>query len=828
MPSPASALTESTGDDPRAVARVIILPAAGDTGVLDYATPAALREQIAAGIRVLVPLGNRRAIGLVVETASHSAYPKLKPVLAVIDERAVLDSSGLALCRWIADYYLCSLAEAVGAALPGSVHITLERVVRRNPTAPGDAAAKPANERQRAILDLLAELGEQSVDALQRRVAAPLATTLATLERSGWITIEQRQRGGGQHTRHRRFYRVSRQLTPSETELYARRRPARYEVYRYLAQHPLGRATPNELDATFPNLRARLRALVSDGIVRVESEEIYRQVLSDEAPVDRPVRLGDAQSMAVAAIATSRGFRPFLLWGVTGSGKTEVYLNAIGDVLARGRTALVLVPEISLTHQIVDRVRARFGDDIAILHSGLSDGERWDEWRRIARGEVSIVVGARSAVFAPLPRLGLVVVDEEHDSSYKQDDGTRYQGRDVAVMRAKIAECAVVLGSATPSMETFYNSRTGRYTLLPLRERVDARPMPAVEIVDMRRNSPSGKAVALSPKLIAALDANLTARAQSLLFLNRRGFSNFLQCHQCGEPLCCPNCSVTLTLHRRNAALRCHHCDYTIPIPSTCPACGGLSLGAWGAGTEQVEAALRELLPQARIGRMDRDTTSRKGAQREILARWEQREFDILIGTQMVTKGHDVHGVTLVGVLMADLSLNFPDFRAAERTFQLIAQVAGRAGRGDRPGKVLVQTFQPEHTSLRCAEHHDFAAFAEIELGHRRELLYPPFARLVQIRCEGEDAAATERIAWALHEAAAVTAQTGATPVMLTGPAPAPIEKLRRRHRWQLLLRSASGAAVRRTARAAWANTRKDARAADVRVLVDVDPYNML
>lgn len=816
----------SASPSSNAVARVVVLPAAGDLDVLDYAVPEALHGVLVVGMRVIVPLGSRKVVAIVVERSDASALPQLRDICGVVDADPVLDAAGLALCRWIADYYLCGFADALGAALPGSVHVRLEQRVRRVESPAADAA--PLSPRRREILEYLERSGDVSMDALQRLYGSGARRTIAELVRLGRVTVDWRVRGGEQHTRHRRFYRAARALVPQEANEYARRRPARFEVYRYLVEHPLGRATIGELDATFPNIGARLRDLVRDGIVRIESEEVYRPVLDAEPPRDRRVRLGDAQSVAVAAIAAGSGFRPFLLWGVTGSGKTEVYLHAIADVRARGESALVLVPEISLTHQIVDRVRARFGDGIAILHSGLSDGERWDEWRRIARGEARIVVGARSAVFAPLPRLGIVIVDEEHDSSYKQDDGTRYHGRDVAVMRAKLTGCAVVLGSATPSMETFYNARSGRYTLLELRERVDDRPLPAVEIVDMRRQSSAGRAGALSPVLLAALDANATVQGQSLLFLNRRGFSNFLQCHQCGEPLQCPNCSVTLTLHRAGRALRCHHCDHTIPIPSGCPACGGANLGAWGAGTEQIEASLREQFPRARIGRLDRDTTSKKGAQREILERWQKRELDMLVGTQMVTKGHDVHGVTLVGVLMADLSLNFPDFRAAERTFQLIAQVAGRAGRGARPGRVLVQTFQPDHASLRAAEHHDFAAFAERELGHRRELLYPPFARLVQVRCEGEDAEATERIASELTAVALQRGQSEATPVMLTGPAPAPLERLRRRYRWQLLLRSVSGAAVRRVARSARAATASAARAADVRVILDVDPQNLL
>ena len=807
------------------IARVVVIAAAGDTGVLDYAVDPGLETAVRPGVRVLVPLGARRAVGIVTELAAASSHPRLKKILAALDPQPLLDTSLLQLCRWMADYYLCSFGEAVSTALPGSVRISIERTVRVIQPVPvgGERLAGPAAQ----LLEWLATTGAQTTQAIDARFGAASRTALAALRRRGWVVIDEQVRGGEGPTKHERYYRAACELTPDAAREWRRKRPAQYAVYAYLHAHPLRRARALELHATFPNASAKLAALIKAGMTEVVEEEVYRPVLPAEVGEDRPVELTPAQRAAVRAVVGSLGgeFQTFLLWGVTGSGKTEVYLQSMAACLAAERTALVLVPEISLTHQLVDRVRARFGDRVAVLHSGLSDGERWDEWRRIARGDVAIVVGARSAVFAPLPRLGVVVVDEEHDASFKQEDGIRYNGRDVAVMRAKLAGCPAVLGSATPAVETFHNGQTGRYQMLTLPERVEARPLPAVDIIDLRRAPSVGKLVLVSPRLAAALQANLAARGQSLIFLNRRGFANFLQCLQCGEALMCPNCSVTLTLHRRVRALRCHHCDYTIPPPAACPDCGGLSLSAWGAGTEQVEAALRQMLPGARIGRMDRDTTSRKGSQREIFAAWERREYDVLIGTQMITKGHDVPGVTLVGVLLADASLNFPDFRAAERTFQLITQVAGRAGRGERPGRVIVQTLQPEHLSLRCAAQHDYRTFVEHELAARRELGYPPFARLVQIRCEGENPQATERVVRAVAAQITSAAEKG---VELLGPTPAPIERLRRRYRWQLLVRGVNGAAVRRAARAGHEAVRRQARTAGVRVLVDVDPYGML
>jgi primosomal protein N' (replication factor Y) len=815
------------------IARVVVLPAAGDTGPLDYRVAESQRPQVQPGVRVLVPLRGRRAVGIVAEVGDSSSFTALKTILSVLDEQPVLDSSLLGLCRWMADYYLCSFAEAVSNALPGSVRLRVDRLVRLAEAATPAGVKPPAEQgtklspTEAQVLESLHSRGPQTTGALQRSFGTQTQRALATLQKKGRIVVDDRLHSGNRLTKRIRYYRVARALEADEEQLWRKKRPAQFAVFHYLERHPLRRAADAELRVSFPNLRAKLNALTRAGLVHTTEEETYRPVLPGPTPEDRTVAPTVAQQRAIDAVtaAVADRFQAFLLWGVTGSGKTEVYLRSVGACLVAECEALVLVPEISLTHQLVDRIRARFGSRVAVLHSGLSDGERWDEWRKIARGEATIVVGARSAAFAPLPRLGLVVVDEEHDSAYKQEDGIRYNGRDVAVMRAKLAGCPVLLGSATPAMETFHNGRSGRYKILELPERVEARPLPAVDVVDLRRVPSKGKSVLISPRLVAALQANLTAGGQSLVFLNRRGFANFLQCHQCGDTATCPNCSVTLTIHWRWRALRCHHCEHTLPIPTACPSCASLGLGAWGAGTEQVEAALRRVLPGARIGRMDRDTTSRKGAQRDILLAWERRDYDILVGTQMITKGHDVPGVTLVGVLLADLSLNLPDFRAAERTFQLITQVAGRAGRGERPGRVLVQTLQPQHFSLQCATHHDYAAFAEHELAARRELGYPPFARLVLLRCEGEHLQATEGVARDLAQQLHAHRASGVT---LLGPTPAPLEKLRRRYRWQMLLRGSSAAAVHRAAAEARGAVRPLARRRNVRVLVDVDPYSML
>ena len=806
------------------IARVVLLPVVGGLDELDYRVPSALWRADLPGCRVVLPLGRRRVVGVVCELVTAPAREKLKDVEAVLDDVPVLDRHLLALCRWMADYYLVPLAEAVATALPAPLRIEAERTIALTAALAQDTAVP---EHERELVSALRG-GRHTAGALAsslRLTPAQLNRRLQALRRKGWIEVTETLREHAP-TKHVRFYQA---VTRAEGAASLTRRPALAAIHRYLREHPLRRASLNELRGSFPNVAVKLRALTAAGLVRYHEEEVYRTV-SAPPPPDRTVTPTDDQRQALASIATAEGFAPFLLWGVTGSGKTEVYLRAIADTLANQKTALVLVPEISLTHQLVDRLQARFGERVAVLHSGLSSGERWDEWRRIARGQAPIVVGARSAVFAPLPRLGLIVVDEEHDSSYKQDEGMRYHGRDVAVVRARGARCPVVLGSATPSMESYFNARSGRYRWLELRQRVEARALPTVELVDLRhrgghRTGGKAGALALSAELAAALQANLAAGGQSLVFLNRRGFASVMQCHACGEAIACPNCCVALTYHRAWQALRCHHCDHTVRVPRQCPACGEPALSSWGAGTEQVEATLREMLPGARVARMDRDTMMRKGAQRALLAAWEKGQLDVLIGTQMVTKGHDIPGVTLVGVVLADLSLNFPDFRAAERTFQLLTQVAGRAGRGNRAGRVIVQTLQPDHFSLRHAAKHDFAAFAEEELTHRRELGYPPFSRLALVRVEGEQLAAVERVA---RQAGEHLRTGNDRRLAVLGPAPAPIERLRGRHRWQLLCRAANGTLLRQRVAAARDRLRPQARAAAVRLLVDIDPQSML
>ena len=602
-----------------------------------------------------------------------------------------------------------------------------------------------------------------------------------------------------------------------------------------------GPMTPAALSRRFPRrgVKAALDRLAEAGAVTLEDRlrghvreaRRRKQPLPEEtpgaAPASRAPALTREQRRALGAMDErlgEGGFETVLLHGVTGSGKTEVYLQAMEQVRRRGRQCLILVPEIALTPQLLDRLEARFPGDVAVLHSGLASAERWRQWWRIVHGAVNVVAGARSAVFAPVRNLGLIVVDEEHDPGYKQEEGVRYHARDLAVVRGRIVGCPVILGSATPSVESYHNARSGRYRLAELTGRVESRPMPDVEVVDLK-NGPARPARdgIFSAPLLHALQENHALGRQSLVFLNRRGFASFLQCQACGFVVRCPHCSISLTYHLGRDSTFCHHCGFRRRKADACPGCGNLSLGEVGFGTERVEHELRRLLPKARIGRMDRDTTAPRGAQERIFRSWEKGDLDILVGTQMIAKGHDVGGVTLVGVVLADSSLNLPDFRAAEKTFQIISQVAGRAGRAQGPGRVIVQTLAPGHYCFDRAKVHDYRGFFATETGFRRELGYPPFRHLVHLRLDGAHEGRVARGARELVRG--LRRDPAGDAVEILGPAPAPISRLRNRYRWQILLKGRSRPTLLALARRAVALMPAGKA---VRIHVDVDPYHML
>jgi len=791
-------------------------------GTFTYRDP---RPGVAApiGAQVVVPFGTRTVTGFVVARAATAVagQPAARDIEEVVAGEPAFDEAMIAFGRWVADYYQAPLGEVLRAALPQGEQASAVRAVRltdagrqeleRQPTLVPDAAgADPV------LVALAGAGGELPLRRLIR--AVPRASRLLPrLVDAGLVEV-------GDEVQNRR---------PAPTVAYARLTglpatglPKRAFAKRALAEKLAAAGDGLVVASLAAGERTALRALVTAGVARIEHRPVIRAPEARTIAPPAGIALTPAQAHAVETLtaALAGGFGSFLLQGITGSGKTEVYLRVIAAARAAGRGALVLVPEIALTPQLAARFRARFGEDVAVLHSALPPRERLAAWRRLRAGEVGIALGARSAVFAPVRALGVVVVDEEHDPSFKQEEGVRYHGRDLAVVRAQRAGALAILGSATPSLESAFNVTRGRFTRLVLPERATPRPLPTVTVVDLRRHPPGPDGLFSAP-LAEALGEALAAGEQSILFLNRRGFSTLLLCHACGHVVRCPNCAVSMTYHRGRSRLVCHYCGRLQHVPERCPSCASTRLERIGIGTEHVEAIVRERFPDARVARLDRDTAGDRGAAgsglEEILARMHAGEIDVLVGTQMVTKGHDFPGVTLVGVLKPDQTMNLPDFRAAERAFQLIEQVAGRAGRGDRPGRVVIQTYAPDHPSIVAAATHDYEGFAHDELAAREETGYPPFTRMIALRIDARDGARARAAA----NTAADAARRAGGPVTVRGPAEAPLAMLRGRSRWQVWLSSRERPAVAAAARAAAAAV---SATGDLRLAVDVDPHSTL
>jgi primosomal protein N' (replication factor Y) len=725
---------------------------------LDYLVPETLAERVGIGSRVRVPFRDKSALATVVAVPDHSDAEGIRPIEAVIGEAPILSEELLELARWISVYYCCPIESVMRSLLP--------QVIRR------------------------AEVG--------------------------W--------------KKQLFVQPARKIDDGEIEKLRRRAPRQAELLEVISRLEAPMRAADLLRQTALDNQT-LRALVKRGLAELREEAVVRDPHADEQFVATSnLVLNPEQLLALKEIAQALGSpesaRPILLHGVTGSGKTEIYLQAIRATLERGRSAIVLVPEISLTPQTVERFKGRFAeaqDAVAVLHSHLSEGERHDEWHKIHSGRARIVIGARSAVFAPLTNLGLIVVDEEHENTYKQEEAPRYHARDVAVVRAKIEKCVVLLGSATPSLESYYNAARGKYRLTTLTQRVDENQMPLMRVVDLRQERRKEKAIAiLSEKLRAAIADRLEKREQTILFLNRRGFSTSLLCSNCGEARNCPNCSVALTFHRHLARLSCHLCGHTAAVPKKCPACGKDALIYAGFGTEKVESTVAHIFPKAMVRRMDADSMARKDAYRETLRSFRAGKIDILVGTQMIAKGLHFPNVTLVGIINADLALHLPDFRAGERTFQLLTQVAGRAGRGETPGEVFVQTYTPFSPSIQFARHHDFAGYFQQELEFRERCDFPPFkhAILITVRSAHEARAkfSAETLMRRLKE------RLG-TEFVLGEPTPAPLEKLQGQFRFHILMR---GEAITRLSRLVRETLDKLTFPEDVTVTADVDPYQLL
>ncbi|MCL6453032.1 MAG: primosomal protein N' [Alicyclobacillus sp.] len=717
----------------------------------DYAVPEALTDDVKPGVRVLVPFGRQNCLGYVVGVARAAGAPAdrpLKPVASVLDERPVLTPELLALTEWLTERYVCTRLEAIQAALPGAFRIVLQERYRRT----SRAVAKDVPDAVRRLADTLAAAAQSTAQlvarhgagawlTLQQAIALGLVEPVAVVrdrvsERTAAYLVAAQPAHALLAAEVARRNRAPRQASVLQ-QLRTEGTPADGTLWLELSQHGLRPSDP------------AVKALTAAGLVKVERRVQLRRPASLPTSSSREpgLTLTPWQQRAVASITerlTSGG--QVLLHGVTGSGKTEVYLQSIARCLDGGRSAIVLVPEISLTPQMVARFTERFGDRVAVLHSALSAGERRDAWLLAAGAGPVVVIGARSAVFAPVQSLGLLVIDEAHEPSYKQEETPFYDAREVAQWRAEQAGAALVLGSATPSLAEMARVERGEATLVTLPERVNRQPLPPVEVVDMRDELKAGNRSLFSRALYDGLMAAIGENRQAILFLNRRGYSAFLLCRNCGYRADCPNCDISLTVHRSRSDtwLLCHYCGHTAPVPDVCPDCGADALRPFGVGTQQVEAQLQQLQPGWRTLRMDVDTTSRKGAHQEIIRRFGAGEADVLIGTQMVAKGLDFPRVAFVGVVSADTMLAVPDYRANERAFSLLTQVAGRAGRADVPGRTVIQTYQPDHHAIQAAARHDFAAFYRRERAARETYGYPPFCELAVMMATHSDAALAE------------------------------------------------------------------------------------
>ena len=751
---------------------------------LTYSQPAGRTTPIPAGCCVRVPLGRRKVIGYVLGPASLTDPAGAEPAFAVkaiaevIDETPLFPQTLIPFYRWIARYYHHPLGNVLRTALP---------------LAPTSRSGR-------------------RVSAKTRKTLTPGPVLLSPLQ-SGGTTEEV--------------------LAAVEYSLDGRLKNAEHKALslflddlRSGGNRPVPRSL---LLRRYPGAGPRLTRLVDLGVLCSVNERVYRDPFG-QTPVfhPRPAQLTDEQQQVLEALLPAMdraAFAPFVLFGVTGCGKTEVYLRLVEHALTRGKTALVLVPEIALASQLEAHFYSRFGARLAVLHSGLSDGERFDQWHNVLTGEARVVLGARSAVFAPLEHVGVVIVDEEHEPAYKQEDGLRYNGRDLAVLRAKMAECPAVLGSATPSVVSYHHCLHGKYTLLTMHKRVAEQPLPTVELVDLAATERSRPDLAFSDRLINAMAQTLEQGQQTLLFVNRRGFSSSMLCRDCGAILQCRHCQVSMTLHRSRNLLMCHYCGSTQHPSTLCPACGSPRLSGVGIGSERIEEEVRQLFPEARIARLDSDTTANRRHYLATLQAVRTRQVDMLIGTQMIAKGLHFPHMTLVGVVWADAGLAMPDYKAAERTYSLLAQVTGRAGRGADPGRVIIQTYQPSHYSVRLAQHHDYEAFFAQEIAVRRPLGYPPFSRLVNIRFSGlkeqQVAQAAGRVAEFLRR------QYGNNQVDVLGPSPAPLVKLKDRTRWQLLLKSGSSALLQAMCEALLAE-KAELCPRSVSMSLDVDPENMM
>lgn len=801
------------------IASVIVdVPAKQTDREFDYLIPAQWLETIKPGMRVIVPFGPRKIQGFVTEIKAESEFKKLREIIEPMDLEPVLNQELLDLGNWLTENTLCFKIYAFQAMLPAALKAKYEKKVKLSPGVD------------------LNQLHTQLQEAFKNEEAINWDDAL----NNGLVPILQREAAKGhleviyvvkERLKKKKLKYVIPLLPPKDLEGVQNGLPPKAEKQKEVLKYFVEHSDPVELRQLLSRLNissSTVKALVEKGYLAEQDMEVYRDPYENRTFTrTEHLHLTEDQQRAMGPILNSienKLHEVFLLYGVTGSGKTEIYLQTIQDVIEKGREAIVLVPEIALTPQMVNRFKGRFGNLVAVLHSGLSAGEKYDEWRKIQRKEVRVVVGARSAIFAPFENLGIIIIDEEHETSYKQEEMPRYHARDVAIERAKKNNCPVVLGSATPSLESFARAQKGVYTLLSLPNRMNKRALPAVEIIDMREELRAGNRSMFSGKLFELLKERIERKEQSVLFLNKRGHSSFVMCRDCGYVMNCPNCDISLTYHKVKEQMKCHYCGFESYVPSQCPECSSDYIRYFGTGTQKVEDELGKILPEAKVIRMDVDTTGQKGAHERLLKEFHEGKADILLGTQMIAKGLDFPNITLVGVLSADTMLHLPDFRSSEKTFQLLTQVSGRAGRHELPGEVIIQTYTPEHYSVELAGTQDYDRFYHREMMMRKAHHYPPFYYLALITISHEElmtvVSATEKIA------AFVRSRLSNHAVVL-GPAASPIPRINNRYRYHCLIKYKREPELNKTLKTILDQYQADPKSG-LLVSIDVNPFILM
>ncbi|MDM5166649.1 primosomal protein N' [Bacillus altitudinis] len=784
----------------------------------DYRVPDRFKGLVKAGMRVVVPFGPRKIQGFVTKIKEETDVQSgnIKDIVDLFDLSPVLTDELLELSHWLTEKTLSYHITALQSMLPAAMKAKYEKEIQVLSAEELPQSLKELFGQQESIL--YADIPPEQLKPIQKHVQkGHLEVRYHVSQKSGKKKVRTLQ------------IAVTKEKLEEKQEQLKKNAVKQKALLAFLLQANETTFLAKDLQQQTGASSQTIKALIQEGLLTESYEEIYRDPYRDReftpsTPLDLTTEQAEAAKPIHQAVSDEK-HETFLLHGVTGSGKTEIYLQTIDHVLQKGKEAIVLVPEISLTPQMVQRFKERFGSNVAVLHSGLSTGEKYDEWRKIHRKEVKLVVGARSAVFAPFENLGMIIIDEEHESSYKQEEMPRYHAKDVAIERAGRHQCPVVLGSATPSLESYARAKKGVYTLLTLKRRVNQQQLPHVSLIDMREELRNGNRSMFSEELMLRLKEVLERKEQAVLFLNKRGYSSFVMCRDCGYVEQCPHCEISLTYHRFQKRLKCHYCGHEAPVPAECPECHSEHIRYFGTGTQRVEEELTKVLPEARVIRMDVDTTSRKGAHEKLLTSFGNKEADILLGTQMIAKGLDFPDVTLVGVLSADTSLHIPDFRSSEKTFQLLTQVSGRAGRHEKAGSVIIQSYTPSHYSIELTKQHDYEAFYEQEMLHRRHQSYPPFYFLAMVTVSHEEvtkaAHVTDKIVQFLKMNCAPNTR-------ILGPAASPIAKIKDRYRYQCVIKYKRENELASLLRKIQDHYQKEMEQKQLMISIDMNPYMMM